>query len=387
MFDTQTILDPRLWAKVPFHFWSVVFFILGSMVGSFLNVCIYRMPREESVIHPRSHCPECKYSIPWFLNMPLITWLVLRGKCANCRNPISVRYFLVELLTGVAFLSCWLTFGARSPWLALVSAIMLAGFIVAIFIDFEHLIIPDEITIGGIVVGFLASAAVPLLHHTTNRGEALRGSFRGIVVGGGLIYLILRAGKLAFGREKVELEEESRIVFTETALKLPDRELPYEDIFYRKTDTIRLQAKTVELGERCFWQTEVRLTPEKLWIGEEEFDPEEVPHMEIVTSELVLPREAMGFGDVKFMAAIGAFLGWPAVLFTLMGSAMLGSIVGVTGIVLRRQEWSSRIPYGPYIAVAAIVWMFLPLELQGRIRDHIMVIPAIFTGAPLPSSL
>ena len=143
----------------------------------------------------------------------------------------------------------------------------------------------------------------------------------------------------------------------------------------------------MELGERCFWQTEVRLTPEKLWIGEEEFNPEEVPHMEIVTSELVLPREAMGFGDVKFMAAIGAFLGWPAVLFTLMGSAMLGSIVGVTGIVLRRQEWSSRIPYGPYIAVAAIVWMFLPLELQGRIRDHIMVIPAIFTGAPLPSSL
>src|SRR5690606_29388985 len=229
---------------------------------------------------------------PWFLNMPLITWLVLRGRCANCRSPISVRYFLVELLTGVAFLACWWVFGPRSPWLALVYAFVLAGFIVAIFIDFEHLIIPDEVTIGGIVVGFLASAAVPMLHNTTDRGDALQSSFWGIAIGGGVVYLILRAGKLAFGREKVELEPDSKVVFTETALKLPDQEIAYEEIFYRKTDAIVLQAQTVELSERCFFRTEVKLTPEKLWIGEEEFNPEEVPHMEVVTSELVLPREA-----------------------------------------------------------------------------------------------
>ena len=386
MFDVQTIFDSRLWAKVPFHFWSVVFFILGSMVGSFLNVCIYRMPRELSVISPRSHCPECKYSIPWFLNMPLITWMVLRGKCANCKTSISIRYFLVELLTGVAFLSCWLSFGPRSAVLAFIFAMVMAGFIVAIFIDIEHLIIPDEITIGGIVAGFLCSAAVPALHDTTSRTDALQSSFWGIVVGGGLIYLILRAGKLAFGREKLELEPDTRITFTETALKLPDKELPYEEIFYRKSDAIRFWAKTVELSDRCYWNVEVRLTPEELMIGEEKFNPEQVPHMEVVTSEMVLPREAMGLGDVKFMAAIGAFLGWPAVLFTLFASAVVGSIVGVTGIVLRRREWSSRIPYGPYIAVAAIVWIFLPQPMQTEIRDHIMVLKLMFTPGAAPPS-
>src|SRR4051812_8439816 len=158
------MFEREIWARVPFQFWSGVMFLFGSMVGSFLNVCIHRMPREESVISPPSHCPHCKYSIPWFLNIPLLTWLFLRGKCANCAAPISVRYFLVELLTGFVFLGSWLRFGATSPILALVYCLVLAAFIVATFIDLEHIIIPDEITLGGTVVGFLCSLAVPSLH-------------------------------------------------------------------------------------------------------------------------------------------------------------------------------------------------------------------------------
>ncbi len=100
MFDYNT------WAAVPFHFWSAVLFVFGSMVGSFLNVCIHRLPLEQSIISPPSHCPHCKYSIPWYLNIPLVTWVYLRGKCRNCGAPISVRYFLVELLTAVIFLGC-----------------------------------------------------------------------------------------------------------------------------------------------------------------------------------------------------------------------------------------------------------------------------------------
>ena len=121
--------DSRNWAAIPFHFWSVVFFVFGSMVGSFLNVCIYRLPLEQSIVSPPSHCPHCKYSIPWYLNIPLATWLYLRGKCRNCGAPISIRYFLVELLTAVTFLSCWLAFGGQSVGLALVYALFLAGLI------------------------------------------------------------------------------------------------------------------------------------------------------------------------------------------------------------------------------------------------------------------
>src|SRR5215475_3276685 len=132
------IFDPKNWATVPFHFWSLVFFVFGSIVGSFLNVCIHRMPLGLSVVSPPSHCPHCKYSIPWFLNIPLITWLYLRGKCRNCGAPISMRYFLVELLTALLFLASWLTVGYQSAALALIYCLFLAGLVVATFVDFEH---------------------------------------------------------------------------------------------------------------------------------------------------------------------------------------------------------------------------------------------------------
>src|SRR5271165_680146 len=157
----KPIFDADNWA-MPFHFWSVVFFVLGCIVGSFLNVVIHRLPLEQSIVSPPSHCPHCNYSIPWYLNVPLFTWVYLRGKCANCGAPISVRYFLVELLSGVTFLCCWLEFGQQSALLPLVYCVFLAGLIAATFIDFEHFIIPDQITIGGVVAGFVASLAVPL---------------------------------------------------------------------------------------------------------------------------------------------------------------------------------------------------------------------------------
>src|SRR5580700_3875553 len=110
------MFDAHVWRQVPFSFWSLVAFVLGSVVGSFLNVCIHRMPLGQSIISPPSHCPHCKYSIPWYLNVPLVTWLVLRGRCKNCGAPISPRYFIVELLTGLLLLGCWLKFGnAANP--------------------------------------------------------------------------------------------------------------------------------------------------------------------------------------------------------------------------------------------------------------------------------
>ncbi len=360
----RATFDPEIWAQVPFHFWSLVFFSFGCVVGSFLNVCIYRMPLNQSVVSPPSHCPHCNYSIPWFLNIPLFTWLYLRGKCANCSAPISIRYFLVELLTGLTFLACWLKFGDQSALLALAYCLLLAGFIVATFIDLEHFIIPDEITIGGIVAGFICSFIVPQLHASNTASQSLLSSLTGIAVGGGIVYAVLRGGKLLFGRQKIELAADSKIVFTETCLKLPDHDIAYEELFYRNSDVILLEGKRVEMIDRCFPETSVRLTPKTLLMGDSKFNTEEVPYLEATTNAITLPREAMGFGDVKFMAAIGAFLGWPAVVFALLISAVIGAIVGVTLILAKRSEWSSRLPYGPYIALAATIWIFSTANVQ-----------------------
>ena len=382
----RAIFDPEIWARVPPQFWSLVFFSFGCVVGSFLNVCIYRMPRNESVVNPPSHCPHCGYSIPWYLNMPLFTWLYLRGKCANCAAAISVRYFLVELLTGVAFFGCYLSFGSQSALLALAMCILMAGFIVATFIDFEHFIIPDEITIGGMVVGFICSFFVPELHHVASVSQSLVKSVYGIAVGGGLIYLILRGGKLLFGRQKIGLAAGSKIYFTETCLKLPDQEIPYEELFYRNSDAIVLQARRVEMIDRCFSEATIRLTPLTLQIGGDKFKTEETPYLEAVTSEITLPREAMGFGDVKFMAAIGAFLGWPAVIFSLMVSSIIGAFVGIVLILSKRSEWSSRLPYGPYIALAATIWVFSGANVQAWWALQLQTLGKIFSMLAGPSA-
>jgi leader peptidase (prepilin peptidase) / N-methyltransferase len=271
---------------------------------------------------------------------------------------LSIRYFLVEFLTGTLFLACWLSFGRVSAVLAVIYAIFLAGLVVATFVDFEHFIIPDEISIGGAVLGFLFSFLYPPLHDELTVAPSIKKSLLGIILGALLIYLILRAGKLLFGRQKLAFPAHSKIVFTETAVELPDKSVPYDELFYRESDTISMRARTVELIDRCYKDVLVQLSPSKLRIGEEELDPEQVMHLEAVSEEIVLPREAMGLGDVKFMAGIGAFLGWKAVVFSLMVSSMIGSLVGVTLIALRKQAWSSRLPYGPYIAAAAAVWVF-----------------------------
>jgi leader peptidase (prepilin peptidase) / N-methyltransferase len=359
----DAIFNLHNWEVVPFHFWSLVFFTLGCIVGSFLNVCIYRMPLDLSVVSPPSHCPHCKYAIPFYLNIPLVTWLALKGRCKNCGAPISPRYFIVELLTGLAFLGCWLAFGVPnhplpSLLIALVYAIFLAGLICATFIDFEHFIIPDEITLGGMGVGFAVSFLLPSLHDAKTHASGMFQGFLGIVVGAGIIYAVLRLGKLLFGRQKLKLPPDTKIIFTETAVCLPDRVIPYEELFYRKSDTVVLQAQTVELVDRSYKNVAVRLSISTLQIGDEKINPAAVAYLEAVSGEITLPREAMGFGDVKFMGAIGAFIGWQGAIFSLMVSSLIGAAVGTILIVLRKREWSSRMPYGPYIAAAAVIWLF-----------------------------
>lgn len=257
-----------------FAFFSTFF---GACVGSFLNVCIYRIPRDESVVTPRSHCPHCGAMIPWYLNIPVLSWLCLRGKCASCKGPIAFRYTLVELLTAALFLAVFMKWVAPhtlhvdpiwSPLLIPIYWIFLGGLVLGTFVDFEHFIIPDSVTIGGMVVGPILSALVPALHGEKIWWMGLRDSGIGLTVGFGLLFAVA-------------------------------------------------------------------------WFGEKAFK-----------------KEAMGFGDVKLMGAIGAFLGWQATLFTVFVSSFLGSVVGLGLIVFRNAKMQSRIPFGPYLSVAALIWVF-----------------------------
>ena len=354
------------WTRAPFVFWSVVFFVFGTVVGSFLNVCIHRMPLDLSLAKPGSQCPKCGFTIPWRLNIPIISWLWLRGRCRQCAVSISPRYLGVELLTGLAFLASWLAFGAQTTpgvLLAVTWGFVLAGLIVATFIDFEHFIIPDQITLGGVAVGFIVSAGLPALHHVTRPADSLMASGLGILVGAGSVFAVLQLGKLLFGKIRVPLEEGESATFTESALHLPDEIVPFEEIFFRNSDTIRLHAKRLELVDRCHMNIDVALSPKRLLIGDKSFDPETISFIKVESDELVIPREAMGFGDVKFMAAIGAFVGWQGALFSLMASAVVGATVGVGLMAIGRKEWSDRLPYGPYISLAAVIWIFFGEEL------------------------
>ncbi len=366
-FVAAAVFDLQMWASLPFHFWTAVFFVFGSMVGSFLNVCIHRMPRGESIVSPPSHCPGCGASIRWWQNIPLFSWLALRGKCAGCGIRISPRYVLVEALTGVLFAVLWVQHGQVSAMGVLALSVFAAGLIVATFIDFEHLIIPDEITLGGTAVGVVCSVIAPSIQSQTYVWPALKASLIGLVVGAGVVFAILELGKLLFGRQRLTLPEGSRMVFTETDLHLPDRVLPYEEVFFRVSDTLVFHAGRLELPDRCYQGVMVRLKlrADRLLIGEEEVDASTVPWMEAVTDQVTVPREAMGWGDVKFMAAIGAFTGWQGVVFTLLASSIAGLLVNLGMISLRRRQWSAQIPFGPYLALGALLWALGAREWWG----------------------
>jgi len=283
-------LPDYLW--VPFL--RTLAFVWGACIGSFLNVCIYRIPREESVIHPGSHCPACNTAIAWYRNIPIFSWLLLRGRCAQCRARISPRYIGVELLTALLFLLAWLKFdfaaGPRPLGLDPVTSMMvipiywlvIMGLILGTFVDFEHMIIPDRVTLGGMVLGVLASVLVPSLHGAETWLGGLIASSIGLAAGFGSLWAVAVLGEFAF------------------------------------------------------------------------------------------KKEAMGFGDVKLMGAVGAFFGWHAVLVTIIVASFAGTLVGVTLILARQKEMQSRIPFGPYLSLGTLVWLYWGPQLWNAYLNLMM---------------
>jgi leader peptidase (prepilin peptidase)/N-methyltransferase len=227
----------ELSAQFPWLF-TIFAGIFGALIGSFLNVCIYRIPKEESIVTPGSHC-GCGKPVAWYDNIPVLSWLILRGRARCCGRPFSFRYPFVELLTAVLFALCWHLFPGGK---AIGGMVLVAIVICAVYIDRDHMIIPDVFTIGGGVAGVLLSIALPALHGQSHE-----------------IFLV--AGARSWLASMLGLMVGSSLV---------------------------------------------------LWIA--------------LIAEAILKKEAMGFGDVKFLGALGAFVGWKGAVFAMFGGALLGSL-------------------------------------------------------------
>ena len=232
-------------------------FLFGSAVGSFLNVCIYRLPEDTSIIFPASHCPQCRKTIRYYDNIPILSYLLLRGKCRFCGSPISPQYCIVELLTASFSVLLFLLY---PPVEYLIYFVFFCSLVVITFIDLKYQIIPDVISIPGIGVGFLASFALSQITWLD--------SLLGIALGGGVLYGVALA-------------------------------------YY-----------------------------------------------------LIMKTEGMGGGDIKLLAMIGAFLGSKAVVVTIFVSAFVGSVVGVALMLFKGKGRKYAIPYGPFLALGAIISLF-----------------------------
>ncbi|HEY5894008.1 MAG TPA: prepilin peptidase [Chthoniobacterales bacterium] len=353
----------------PWHFglFAVFSFILGACIGSFLNVCIYRMPREMSVHQPRrSFCPSCNKPIEWRHNLPLVSWLWLRGKCAYCGAKISPRYLAVEFLTASLFLA---VFVRCPPALWLPYWVFVSLLIVATFIDFDFYIIPDEITIGGTVAGMLLSAGLPVMMQAESHWKALGWSALGAAAGFVLLWGVVELGKLAFGKKKIVFPRPQpfRIVERDDqpVLTVNGDSFPWADLFFRPKDRLMLTVESASVNRKTLAQTELVFFHDRLEAGGRMWPLAEVDEVTGVVREIVIPREAMGFGDVKFIATIGAFLGWKAVLFVVPVAAVFGSVIGIGSILVGKREWSAKIPFGPYLTAGAVLWIFAGPELVG----------------------
>jgi leader peptidase (prepilin peptidase)/N-methyltransferase len=283
----------------------------------------------------------------------------LRGRCANCGNKIAFRYFGVELITGLLFLSVWRSF---PPAMAVAYWVFVALVIVATFIDFEHFIIPDQITIGGTIAGLIASVAVPELMNADSRVVAGVRSLLAAALGYLVLWIVLEGGKIAFGRKRIELEVPTPFSWKrqgdDADFAVGDERNLWSEYFARETDRMLLQCNEATVDQREFGNVTLEFHYNRVAVEGQEYVLDAIDNISGVVRELQIPREAMGRGDLKFLAAIGAFLGWRAVLFSIFAGSVVGSLVGLFPLILGKRVWSAKLPFGPYLAFGALVWMF-----------------------------
>ena len=386
--------------KETLPFMTVFAVFLGMIVGSFVNVCVWRLPRGESLSSPGSHCPKCNHAIRPWENIPVISWLLLRGRCSNCRLPISIRYPLVEMATGVVFGVVWLrVYSAHLPLSLLPAYFFLSGALVAVtLIDLEFLIIPNKITFSGIGVALLLAVVFPQSHLPEN--AVLTGVFQdhlmvgwlvdglmpvcpwlfhwpwalalldglvGILVGGGILWVILEAGKRIWGRRLYHVSEPVKAVLTPTGVVVGDAfQTDWDEIFFRRNDRFKAVATSIELQESEGADAdstggtvsgELVVSRQWLVVDGRRLPWNKVTKVTAMVTQWSVPREVMGLGDLKFLAMVGAFLGGDACIFILMISAIIGSIIGVGLMVFTPMKRHVQLPFGPFLALGTFIWM------------------------------
>jgi leader peptidase (prepilin peptidase)/N-methyltransferase len=349
---------------IPYSVWIGAAALLGAMVGSFLNVCIYRLPRDLSVWKPsRSFCPGCKELIPWWRNIPVFSWLMLRARCPDCGGAISGRYILVEVLTSALF--AWVAsrsgFDATAFLLFGAYATLVALLVVATFVDLEHFIIPDEVSVGGVAAGVIWSALVPKMHSESSLMGAALVSLSGALCGYGILWAVVELGRIVFGRRKLRFEKPVAVTWersgSDASIDVDGEVMSWSEFFFRGNESLKMEVVNGECDGAALEQGIWSWSLNSLHAGACSLDLNCVSRISATVTAMVIPREVMGFGDVKLLAAIGAFLGWRAVLFVLFAGATVGSVIGLIGALTRRREWSARIPFGPYLALGALLWL------------------------------
>ena len=362
-----TLADIPLYPPFDHWIWLIPAVLIGACIGSFLNVVIYRMPLGMSVNQPkRSFCPLCKSPIPMRLNFPLVSWLWLGGKCKECQAPISFRYFGVELLTAVLFTLVWWLFAPLSAAVVIPLWVLMALLVSITFIDAEHLIIPSSLTWIGTVAGLVACVLWPQL--PVLAGEA--GNWLAGLKQGGIgwaagfigLWAVVELGKMAFGKKALKFSQPVAWSLREPSndkdpihFIIDGEEIPWWDIFARKSDKLRVETTEILLngevqavGSLIIRELEIELPCGTV------VSLAEVKSLSGIATSTVIPREAMGMGDVHLLGMIGAFFGWTGVFFSLFAASVFAIIAALIG----RVGFGKQLPFGPFLAMGAGAWMF-----------------------------
>ncbi len=347
------------------------FALLGACIGSFLNVVIYRMPRGLSVSEPRrSFCPHCKSPIPWYLNLPVVSWFMLRGKSACCQRPIAVRYWLVEVACSALFAAISWAFSAEDVVTQAFICTWAAAMLATLCIDWEQMAVLPSLTLLAAAAGLGAAVLSPWLV-TGGSLVALDGllwSAAGAFGGFLLFRLVALLGRLLFGnrREKfgMNLPWTLNQVGDDLELRMEERCLLWSELFMEESNRLVLHGAAVmgqgdAVGDLRFSVDAVELPDGR------RLELEQLSSLTGTCCGYSLRREAMGSGDAWIALAIGALCGWQAVVFALVA----GSLLGILWALIARIGRGQPMPFGPTLIVGAFIWLFWGQPLWYAYQD------------------